>query len=292
MSLFKGSGVALITPFINDEVNFNKLEEIINWQISEGTDAIIICGTTGEATTMTSKEKKEVIKFTVDVVNNRIPVIAGTGSNNTKSSIEMSKYAESVGVSGLLVITPYYNKTNSKGLIEHFKAISNTVNTPIILYNVPSRTGVNITPADLVVLSKLNNVIAIKEASDNISQIANMKALVKDNIDIYSGNDNQIVPVMSLGGIGVISVLANICPKIVHEIAISYLNKDIDKSLKLQLEYLELINTLFIETNPIPVKHALNLMGKDVGPLRLPLYDMDESNLLKLKNVLEKYKLI
>ncbi|NLK95400.1 MAG: 4-hydroxy-tetrahydrodipicolinate synthase [Clostridiales bacterium] len=292
MSIFKGSGVALITPFKDNKVNYLKLEELINWQISEGTDAIIICGTTGEATTMTTTEKKEVIKFTVDTVNKRIPVIAGTGSNNTMASIEMSEYAESVGVDGLLVITPYYNKTNSKGLIEHFKSISNAVSTPIILYNVPSRTGVNITPAQLLELSKLKNVTAIKEASGNISQVVKMKALVNDNIDIYSGNDDQIIPIMSLGGSGVISVAANICPKVIHEMVSKYLNNNISEALKIQLDYLELINGLFIETNPIPIKNALNLIGKEVGPLRLPLFEMEETNLLTLKNILIKYNFI
>ena len=216
MSIFEGSGVAIVTPFNDNGVNYEKLKELLEWHIKEGTDAIIICGTTGEATTMSEEEKKLTIKFTVDVVNKRIPVIAGTGSNNTLSSIEMSKYAESVGVDGLLVITPYYNKTNSRGLIKHFEAINNSVNTPIILYNVPSRTGVNITPENLKELSTLSNVVAIKEASGNISQVVQMKALCGDKIDIYSGNDDQAIPILSLGGKGVISVLANIIPNAVH----------------------------------------------------------------------------
>ena len=223
---------------------------------------------------MSEEEKKLTIKFTVDVVNKRIPVIAGTGSNNTLSSIEMSKYAESVGVDGLLVITPYYNKTNSRGLIKHFEAINNSVNTPIILYNVPSRTGVNITPENLKELSTLSNVVAIKEASGNISQVVKMKALCGDKIDIYSGNDDQAIPILSLGGKGVISVLANIIPNAMHTMIKSYLNRDVKKALDLQLENLKLSNTLFIETNPIPIKTALNLIGKDVGPLRLPLYEI------------------
>ena len=212
MSIFKGSGVAIITPFTDTGVNYTKLEELLEWHVSEGTDAIIICGTTGEATTMSEEEKKKTIKFTVDVIKNRIPVIAGTGSNDTVKSISMSKYAESVGVDGLLIITPYYNKTNSEGLIRHFEAINNAVNTPIIAYNVPSRTGLNITPEQLLKLSAFNNIIAIKEASGNISQIVKMKALCGDKIDIYSGNDDQIIPIMSLGGLGVISVAANIIP--------------------------------------------------------------------------------
>lgn len=292
MSIFKGSGVAIVTPFNDSGVNYNKLEELLEWHISEGTDAIIICGTTGEATTMTEEERKNTIKFTVDVVKNRIPVIAGTGTNDTTKSINMSKYAESVGVDGLLIITPYYNKTNNKGLIKHFEAINNSVNTPIIAYNVPSRTGLNITPEQLLMLSTLNNVIAIKEASGNISQIAKMKALCGDSIDIYSGNDDQIIPIMSLGGLGVISVAANIVPKVIHNIASEFLNGNYDEALRLQLDYLELCNMLFIETNPIPVKTALNLLSKNVGNLRLPLYEMDDTNKIKLVKTLENYNLI
>ena len=216
MSIFQGSAVAIVTPFNESGVNFEKLKTLLEWHIKEGTDAIVVCGTTGEATTMTEKEKKDTIKFTVDVINKRIPVIAGTGSNNTVTAISMSKYAESVGVSALLVITPYYNKTTQNGLVKHFAAINDEVKTPIILYNVPSRTGVNITPKTLAKLAKLSNVVAIKEASGNISQVLQMKALCKDTIDIYSGNDDQVVSIMSLGGKGVISVLANIMPKKVH----------------------------------------------------------------------------
>ncbi|MFU7514870.1 4-hydroxy-tetrahydrodipicolinate synthase [Clostridium sp. HCS.1] len=293
MAIFKGSAVAIITPFTsNNKVNYEKLKELIEWQIEEKTDAIVICGTTGEASTMSKEEKEKTIKFTVDIVNKRIPVIAGTGSNNTEASIEMSKYAESVGVDGLLLITPYYNKTNSKGLFKHYEAINNEVSTPIILYNVPSRTGVNISPNELLELSKLKNIVAIKEASGNISQIAEMKALCKDTIDIYSGNDDQIIPIMSLGGKGVISVLANIYPKSVHDMAYNYLNGDINKALNLQLNSISLIKILFKETNPIPVKTALNLMGKNVGGFRLPLYEMDNNNLILLKETLKKYDLI
>lgn len=293
MSIFKGSCVAIITPFTNDnKVNYNKLKELIEWHIQEGTDSILICGTTGEATTMTKEEKQNAIKFTVETVNKRVPVIAGTGTNNTAASIEMSLFAEEVGVDGLLVITPYYNKTSNKGLMKHFEAINNAVKTPIILYNVPSRTNMNITPSQLLELSKLENVVAIKEASGNISQIAEMKALCGDTIDIYSGNDDQIIPVLSLGGIGVISVLANVIPKETHNMVMEYLNGNINEALKIQLENLELANNLFIETNPIPVKTALNLMGKDVGELRLPLCDMDINNEKTLTNTLEKYKLI
>lgn len=291
MAIFEGSGVALVTPFKDNKVDFGKLKELLEWHVQKGTDAIIICGTTGEATTMSDTEKKEVIKFTVDTINKRIPVIAGSGSNNTLVAIEMSKYAESVGVDGLLVITPYYNKTNSKGLFKHFEAINNSVNTPIVVYNVPGRTGLNITPENLVKLSTLSNVVAIKEASGNISQVAKIAAMCKD-IDIYSGNDDQIIPIMSLGGKGVISVLANLIPNKVHQMTKNYLDGNVKEACSIQLETLELTNNLFIETNPIPVKTALNLMGKEVGPLRLPLYDMDEKNENTLKETLKKYNLL
>jgi 4-hydroxy-tetrahydrodipicolinate synthase len=289
MSLFKGSGVALVTPFKSGRVDFEKLEQLLNWHVESKTDAIIICGTTGEASTMTENERKETIKFTVDVINKRIPVIAGTGSNNTAAAISMSRWAESIGVDGLLVITPYYNKTTQKGLFEHFKAINDSVNTPIIMYNVPSRTGLNISPKTLLKLCELKNIVAIKEASGNISQIAEMKALCRDKIDIYSGNDDQIIPILSLGGIGVISVLANVYPKETHDMCELYMNGKQDEALKLQLDLLPVINALFIETNPIPVKTAMNLKGMEVGELRLPLCSMEEANLNVLKSSLENY---
>lgn len=289
MTLFKGSGVAIVTPFTNDKVNFNKLKELLEWHVKSGTDAIIVCGTTGEASTMSESEKKEVIKFTVDVINKRIPVIAGTGNNNTLSSINMSKWAESIGVDGLLVITPYYNKTTQKGIVEHFKAIDSNVNIPIIAYNVPGRTGLNIAPKTLLKLCQLNNIVAIKEASGNISQIAEMKALCGDKIDIYSGNDDQIIPVLSLGGIGVISVAANLFPKDVHDICQLYISGNHAEALNLQFKMLPLINSLFIETNPIPVKTAMNVLNMEVGNLRLPLCEMDQSNLDILKEELKKY---
>lgn len=292
MAIFEGSGVALVTPFTNDGVNYDKLKEILEWHVKEGTDSIIICGTTGEATTMTLEEKKEVIKFTVEVINGRIPVIAGTGSNNTKAAIEMSKYAESVGVDAILVITPYYNKTNNKGLIKHFEAVNNAVNIPIIVYNVPSRTGMNVSPSTLKELSKLKNIVAVKEASGNLSQVAEIKAICGDSIDIYSGNDDQIIPIMSLGGKGVISVLANVIPKEVHNMTRMYLDSKCHEASKIQIDTLELANSLFLETNPIPVKTALNLMGFEVGPLRLPLYEMDEKLKNKLEDTLKKYKLM
>ena len=292
MSIFKGSAVAIVTPFNQEGVDFKKLEELLEWHVKSGTDAIVVCGTTGEASTMTEQERKDTIKLTVDVINKRIPVIAGTGTNNTAASIKMSQWAESIGVDGLLVITPYYNKTTQKGLIAHFKAISDSVNTPIIIYNVPGRTGMNITAKTLATLSDDKNIVAIKEASGNISQIAEMKALCGDKIDIYSGNDDQIIPLMALGGIGVISVLANVIPKDVHDLAQLFLEGKTKEALKLQLDTLALTNALFIETNPIPVKTALNLMGMNVGHLRLPLCDMTEGNLEILKTEMKKYGLL
>lgn len=291
MSIFKGSGVAIVTPFNERGVDFEKLGELIEWHISNKTDAIIICGTTGEASTMTEDERKETIKFTVDKVNKRIPVIAGTGSNNTAASIKMSQWAESIGVDALLIITPYYNKTTQKGLVEHFKAIATSVSLPIIAYNVPSRTGMNLLPKTLKELSQFNNIAAVKEASGNISQIAQIKALCGDRIDIYSGNDDQTVAIMAVGGIGVISVLANIIPKDIHHMCDSFLNGDLKSALKIQLDTLALNDAVFIETNPIPIKTAMNLLGMKVGNLRLPLCDMTEGNLSILKKELSSYGL-
>ena len=291
MSIFKGSGVAIVTPFNERGVDFKKLEELIEWHINCKTDAIIVCGTTGEASTMTEQERKETIKFVVDVVNKRIPVIAGTGSNNTAAAISMSKWAEKIGVDGLLVITPYYNKTTQKGLVEHFKAIANSVTSPIIIYNVPSRTGLNINPRTLLKLCEVQNIVAIKEASGDISQIAQIKALCGDRLDIYSGNDDQVIPILSLGAIGVISVLANIIPTDIHNMCELYLKGDHAEALKIQLRSLALNNSLFIETNPIPVKTAMNLMGMEVGPLRLPLCEMEENNLQILKKELKAYNI-
>ena len=291
MSIFKGSCVALVTPFNENGVDFDRLKELINWHIENKTDSILVCGTTGEGSTMSLEEKKEVITFTVKEVNGRVPVIAGTGTNNTKASIDMSIFAENAGVDGLLVITPYYNKTSQKGLYAHFEAVNNAVKTPIILYNVPSRTNMNISPEMLLKLSSLNNIVAIKEASGDFSQIAQMRALCP-NIDIYSGNDDQIVPLLSLGGIGVISVLANICPKETHDMCQFYFDGEVEKARDLQLQYLDVINKLFIETNPIPVKTAMKLINKDCGELRLPLCEMEENNFKALKNSLEKQNLL
>ncbi|KEI95760.1 4-hydroxy-tetrahydrodipicolinate synthase [Clostridium botulinum A2B7 92] len=292
MSIFKGSGVAIITPFTETGVDFDKLSELIEWHIKSKTDAIIVCGTTGEATTMTETEKKETIKFVVDKVNKRIPVIAGTGSNNTAAAIAMSKWAESIGVDGLLVITPYYNKTTQKGLVKHFKAVSDVVNTPIIIYNVPGRTGLNISPSTLKELCEDKNIVAVKEASGNISQIAQIKALCGNKLDIYSGNDDQIIPILALGGIGVISVLSNVIPEDVHNMCELYLTGKVNEALKIQLDSLALTNALFIETNPIPVKTAMNLMNMKVGDLRLPLCEMNENNLEILKKELKAYNLM
>ena len=291
MSIFKGSGVAIITPMNDDySVNFKKLEQLIEFNIKNGTDAIIVCGTTGEAKTLNDTEHKDVLKFTTQTVSGRVPVIAGTGSNDTGYSIQMSQYAQKIGVDGLLLVTPYYNKTSQKGLFLHFSTIANSVDIPCILYNVPSRTGINIDISTYKKLAQVENIVAVKEASGNISQIAKIAA--ETNLDIYSGNDDQIVPIMSLGGIGVISVAANIIPKEMHDLCNDMLNENYNSALNTQIKYLDLINSLFCEVNPIPVKTALNLMGYNVGPLRLPLCEMDECNLNILKNSLKKVNLI
>lgn len=288
---FTGSGVAIVTPFDGNKTNYDVLGELIEWHIASGTDAIIICGTTGEASTMPDEEHLAAIEYTVKKSAGRIKVIAGTGSNETAHAIALSKRAEELGADALLQVTPYYNKTTQKGLVAHFSAIANAVNIPIILYNVPSRTGVSISIDALKELAKLDNIVAIKEASGNIAYTAKVAAEVPE-LYIYSGNDDMIIPVMSLGGKGVISVLANVMPKETHEMCAAYLDGDTTKATKMQLEYLDLINKLFIEVNPIPVKTALNLMGKSVGNLRLPLIDMEEKNLEALKTSMKKYGLI
>lgn len=288
---FTGSGVAIITPFDGNTTNYDALGQLIDWQIEQGTDAIIICGTTGEASTMPDAEHLAAIEYTVKRVAKRVPVIAGTGSNETAHAIELSKKAEELGADGLLQVTPYYNKTTQKGLIAHFGAIADAVNIPIILYNVPSRTGVNISIPVLKELAKRDNIVAIKEASGNISYTAQVAAEVPE-LYIYSGNDDMIVPVMSLGGKGVISVLANVMPKETHELCKAYLDGDCTKATKMQLDLLDLVNALFIEVNPIPVKTAINLMGKNGGNLRLPLVDMADDTLAKLKAVMAKHSLI
>ena len=291
MSLFIGSGVAVVTPFNENGIDFKKLEELLNWHVENNTDAIVICGTTGEGSTMTDEEKKKAIQTTVEIINKRIPVVAGVGTNNTLKTLELSKFSKEVGADALLVITPYYNKTSKKGLYEHFKIINDQVNLPIMAYNVPSRTGMNITPEDLLNLSTLKNITSIKEASGNISQAILYRKLCPQ-IDLYSGNEDQIVALMSIGAKGTISVAANILPKVIHDMTHHYINGKTNESLELQLKYLDFINSLFIETNPIPIKTALNLIGKNVGNLRLPLVDMEEKNLDILKNEMRKINLI
>ena len=294
MAIFKGAGVALVTPFHEDEsVNYEALEALIEMQIEGNTDAIIVCGTTGEPSTMTEEERISVMKFVIDKVNKRLPVIAGTGCNNTKNTVEMSKIAEELGADGLLVVTPYYNKATQEGLFLHYKAIAEAVNIPIIMYNVPSRTGCNILPETAVRIAKeCPNVTAIKEASGNISQIAALAAKAKGILDIYSGNDDQIVPILSLGGIGVISVLSNIAPQETHDMVMEYLEGDREKALELQLKYIDVIQALFCEVNPIPVKAALNLMGKNAGVLRLPLTEMSEKNKKVLAEAMKEVGLL
>ena len=291
MSLFIGSGVAVVTPFNENGIDFKKLEELLNWHVENNTDAIVICGTTGEGSTMTDEEKKKAIQTTVEIINKRSPVVAGVGTNNTLKTLELSKFSKEVGADALLVITPYYNKTSKKGLYEHFKIINDQVNLPIMAYNVPSRTGMNITPEDLLNLSTLKNITSIKEASGNISQAILYRKLCPQ-IDLYSGNDDQIVALMSIGAKGTISVAANILPKVIHDMTHHYINGKTNEALELQLKYLDFINSLFIETNPIPIKTALNLIGKNVGNLRLPLVDMEEKNLDILKNEMRKINLI
>ena len=291
MAIFKGAGVAIVTPMFEDgSVNYDKLKEILEEQIASETDAIIICGTTGESATMSEKEHSEVIKFAVDTVAKRIPVIAGTGSNCTQTAIELSKQAEEDGADALLLVTPYYNKATQNGLIAHYKAIAESVSLPIILYNVPSRTGCNILPETAAYLGKnVENIVAIKEASGNISQVAKLKALAGDSLDIYSGNDDQVIPLLSLGGIGVISVLSNVAPKFTHDMVMKYLEGDHETALNMQLEALPLIDALFCEVNPIPVKAAMNPMGKEVGPLRAPLTVMEDAHQQKLAQVMKDF---
>jgi len=255
--IFKGCGTAIITPFTEDGVNFEEFKKLIEFQIAGGADSIVVCGTTGEASTMTVEEKKETIKFAIDVANKRIPIIAGTGGNCTKSVIEMTKYAEEVGADAVLIVTPYYNKTTQSGLIEHYKVIAQNTSLPIILYNVPGRTGVNILPSTCLELSKIPNIVAIKEASGNISQVAEIASLCKEDLAIYSGNDDQILPTLSVGGLGVISVLSNIVPRDVHDMVYNFFNGKVDEAIKSQLDTLDLTSSLFCEVNPIPVKKPL-----------------------------------
>ncbi len=287
-TIFTGAGVAIVTPMNADgSINFDALGENIEYQIANGTDAIIICGTTGESSTMTDEEHVECIRYCIEKVNKRVPVIAGTGSNDTKYAIDLSKQAEALGADALLVVTPYYNKTSQRGLIAHFTAIADSVNIPIILYNVPSRTGVNIALDTYVTLSKHKNIVAVKEASGNISAIAKIIEKCGNDLDVYSGNDDQIVPIMALGGKGVISVLSNVAPKETHEIAQYCLDNNIAKAAEIQIKYLDLANNLFIDVNPIPVKEAMNLMGMNAGECRLPLVKMEQSKIDTLKTSLK-----
>ena len=291
--VFTGAAVAIITPFNEDgSVNFESFGKIIEDQIAGSTDAIVVCGTTGESAAMPDEEHLSVIDYCVKKVAGRVPVIAGTGSNDTKHCIELSKNAEALGVDALLLVTPYYNKTTQKGLIKHYTMVANAVKLPIILYNVPSRTGLNILPETLKELSKVENIVAVKEASGNISQVAKIAQLCGDDMTIYSGNDDQIVPLLSLGGKGVISVLSNVAPKQTHDMVASYLEGDIATALKLQLEAIELVDALFIEVNPIPVKTAMNMMGYDTGDLRMPLCEMSESNKEVLRKAMVDYGLL
>ena len=294
MSIFTGAGVAIVTPMNQDgSVNYEKFAELIEFQIANGTDAIIVCGTTGEASTLSHEEHLAVVKYCVEVVNKRIPVVAGTGSNCTETAIYLSKEAESYGVDGLLLVSPYYNKATQNGLYTHFKAIADAVKIPIILYNIQGRTGVNIAPATIArLVNDCENIVGVKEASGNISQVAKIAALTKGAADIYSGNDDQIVPIMSLGGKGVISVLSNIAPKQTHDICAKYLAGDVQGSMQMQLDAIELIDALFCEVNPIPVKKALNLMGMGAGTLRLPLTDMEEANAAKLEKAMKDYGIL
>ena len=288
--IFKGCGTAIATPFNEQGVNLDEFAKIVEDQIQNEVDSIIVCGTTGEAATMTEQERLQTIECAVKVSNGRIPIIAGTGSNNTKAVIDMNKKVEKIGVDAVLVVTPYYNKTTQQGLIMHYTEIAKNTTLPIILYNVPGRTGVNIKPETALELSKIENIVAIKEASGDLSQIAKIVNLCKDNLNIYSGNDDQIIPILSLGGIGVISVLSNVRPKYTHDMCYNFFNKETEKAAKMQIDAIPLINALFSEVNPIPVKEALNIVGYNFGEPRLPLIKLSEENRKKIENELKSLK--
>lgn len=290
--IFKGCGTAIVTPFNKNGVDFEEFKKLIEFQIKNKADSIIVCGTTGEASTMTLDERKETIEFAVKTVNGRIPVIAGTGGNCTSQVIEFTKWAESIGVDGALIVTPYYNKTTQDGLIAHYTAIAKETTLPIILYSVPGRTGVNINPTTCLKLSKIENIVAIKEASGNLSQIAEIANLCGDNLNIYSGNDDQITPILAVGGIGVISVLSNLVPEYTHNIIENFLNGNIKDAINAQIKAVPLVNSLFCEVNPIPIKAALNMIGYDVGTPRLPLIEMSNNGKEKLKAELINFGLI
>lgn len=291
-TIFKGCGTAIATPFTENGVNFEEFGKLLEEQIKQEVDAIIVCGTTGESATMTDKERKDTIKFAIDKVAKRAKVIAGTGSNNTRAAVELSKYAESAGADGILVVTPYYNKTTQAGLIEHYKTIAEAVTVPIIMYSVPSRTGVNINPETCLELSKIKNIVAIKEASGNLSQVAKIASLCRDNLDIYSGNDDQIVPILSLGGKGVISVLSNVMPRYTHDMTQKFFDGKIREATQMQLDAIDLIDALFSEVNPIPVKYALNLMGYNYGKPRLPLVELSAKNQERMRCAMKNHNLI
>ncbi len=294
MAIFEGAGVAIVTPMkANGEINFEKLGELIDFQVNNSTDCIIICGTTGESSTMTHEEHLECIRYAVDRVGKRIPVIAGTGSNCTETAVYLSKEAQKFGADGLLVVSPYYNKATQKGLIAHFSEIAKNVDIPLMLYNIPGRTGCNILPETAAYLAKnVDNIVAMKDATGNIGQVAQTMMCCEGGLDLYSGNDDQIVPLLSLGGKGVVSVLSNVAPKETHDIVAEYLKGNTQESLRLQLKYLPLINALFCEVNPIPVKKALNLMGMEVGSLRLPLTEMEDAHAAVLEAEMKKVGLI
>lgn len=290
--LFEGCATAIATPFTESGVNYEEFGRLIDFQIEQGIDALVVCGTTGESATMTDDERKETFSFAIKKISKRVPVIIGTGSNCTSSAIELTKYAESIGADGALVVTPYYNKATQSGLIEHYKAIANSTNLPIIVYSVPSRTGVNILPKTCLELSKIPNIVAIKEASGNLSQVAEISSLCGDNLTIYSGNDDQILPILSVGGKGVISVLSNVAPKITSKMVHDYLDGNFENAKKTQLESIALIKALFCEVNPIPVKAALNKLGFNMGNPRLPLTPLTEENMAVLENEMKHYGLI
>ena len=294
MALFEGAGVALITPMKeNGDVNFEKFGEIVEEQIAGNTDAIIVCGTTGEASTLTHEEHLACIKFVVEKVNKRIPVIAGTGSNCTKTAVYLSQEAEKLGADGVLLVSPYYNKATQNGLKNHFVTIAKSIHIPVILYNIQGRTGVNILPSTIAAIAEeAENVVAVKEASGNISQVAEIAKQTKGKLDIYSGNDDQIIPILSLGGKGVISVLSNVAPKQTHQMCEEYFNGNVEKAKDMQLEALDLIHALFCEVNPIPVKAAMNLMGKEVGSLRAPLTEMEDANKERLRKAMQEYGIL
>lgn len=294
MAIFKGAGVAIVTPMHEDgKVDFKKLQEMVEFQIKGGVDAIIVCGTTGESSTLTHEEHLDVIQCCVEAVKGRVPVVAGTGSNCTETAIYLSREAEKIGVDGLLLVSPYYNKATQNGLYRHFKAVADSVKIPILLYNVPSRTGCNILPETVVRLCRdVENIVGVKEASGNISQIAKLAALADGKVDIYSGNDDQIVPIMALGGIGVISVLANVAPAQTHDMCQKFLDGDVAGSLKEQLRAMELCGALFCEVNPIPVKKALELMGLINGTLRMPLSEMEPENTGRLEKAMKEYGIL